>query len=356
MFEAASLPDDQKEELCRSLLAEFGVTSIATTVSGELIHSCCLPFGSHRNGDKNPSASLNYRKLTYNCLGCGSAGGLLWFIAVCRGEDSHEARQWLNNQTGTGNTVMELSALLTILDQIYAKSSSVRPPMPRYHPSALKPWTWQAQHPYLTSGAPEHGVEGRHIPEETLWHFGIGYAPEYYDGSERIIIPLWWEGDLVGWQARRIDAAGYSDKYRNSPDFPKDRTLYNYSSKHPKGILVESPASVLRHYHHQNTLEATFGAKVTDAQIKLLHRHAEGVILWFDNDNAGWEATCHVGEALQPYVPVWTVESPWAADPADLPDDLVDHLIDQAVPWSVWSPPTTLKQWSNDVDAEILSR
>lgn len=343
-FEAVALDDGSKEQLCRDLLAEFGVTNVNATSTGELIHSCCLPFGRHKNGDRNPSASLNFRKLTYNCLGCGSSGGLLWLIAVLRGGSTEEAREWLNGQTGLGNTVLELGTLLQILDGLYAGNTNVRPPIPRYDRKMLDPWLWEIYHPYLTDGMP--GVlEGRHIPESTLDHFTIGYADEYTDGSERIIIPLFWKGDLVGWQARHVVDLGQSDKYRNSPDFPRDRTIYNFDNgdRH-SAIVVESPMSVLRHFHHQPTMQATFGAKVTDDQIKLLQRY-DRVVLWMDNDKAGWTATHRVAEELARYNTVWVVESPFSADAADLDDAGVDQLIAGAVPYSIWRQPTELIPW-----------
>ena len=339
-FETSALDDGSKEQLCRDLLAEFGVTHVKATPKGELIHSCPLPFGGHRNGDRNPSASLNFRKLTFKCLGCGNSGGLLWFIASCRGETSEEAKTWLNDQTGMGQSVMDLTNLLKVLDRLYAGPVDERPPIPRYDPSVLAPWTWNIQHPYLTDPPPD----GRGIPSSTLDKFGVGYAEEYFDGSERIVIPLWWKGELVGWQARHIVADGHSDKYRNSPDFPRDRVLYNYENGNRRSaIVVESPASVLRHHHHQPTMQATFGANVTDDQIRLLQRYSS-VLLWFDNDEAGWKATSRVGEELARYNTVWAVDSPYAADPADLDDDTVDHLVARAIPFAIWKRPERLSR------------
>jgi hypothetical protein len=349
-FEAAHLPEEQREQLCRDLLAEFGVTRVKPTTKGELIHSCPLPFGQHRNGDRNPSASLNWKKLTFNCLGCGASGGLLWFISACRGEESAQSRAWLEKQTGLGGTVMELPVLLKMLDDMAKPSALERTPLPRYDVSMLKPWLWNEFHPYLTTGMPEFDLPGRGIPEETLRHFQVGYAPEYFMGrheptQERLIFPQFWRGELVGWQARRIDPQD-EPKYKNSPDFPRDRTIYNYDNGNiGAAVVVESPASVLRHFHHVPEIQATFGAKVTDEQVRFLHRY-ENVVLWFDNDNAGWKATQDVGNQLARYNTVWVVDSPYAADPADMPDELVNELLErQVVPHSLWKPPSELIPW-----------
>jgi hypothetical protein len=349
-FEFSLLPDAQKEDLCRALLAEFGVSRITKNHKQELIHSCCLPNGMHKNGDRNPSAGLNFHRLTYKCLGCGSGGGLLWFIATCRGDDdTAQARAWLAEQSGLGQTVIDLDSILSMLDRMYAPESSGRAPIPRYDPAILTPWTWPVHHPYLTTGAPEFGVTGRNIPESTLDHFRVGYAEKYIMGrhlptQERIVIPHFWDGRLVGWQARRLNERD-EPKYKNSLDFPKDQTIFNYQ-KGIRAIVVEAPMSTMRHYHHLPEMQATFSASLTEFQLRLLQRMKE-LVLWFDNDPAGWKATRYVGEKLSPYLPVWVVDSPYAADPADFPDDLADDLSSRPIPYVLWEPPTELVSWEH---------
>jgi len=352
-FEAGLLPDAEKERLCRSLLAEFGVTSVKVNhESGEMIHSCCLPTGGHKNGDANASASLNFKKLTYNCLGCQSSGGLLWFIALCRGEDDVDgARSWLADQTGTGPDEQSLASLLEFFDAVYGTKEHQRPaPIPTMSPAVLKPWMWL--HPYLLDSREEGG---RGVPEKTAIDFQVGYAAEYrmkikvggderHIVSPRIVIPHFWKGSLVGWQTRRLVQDG-SPKYQSSPDFPKDTTLYNYDPKRRTAVIVESPMSVLARYHHVPSIEATFGAKMTDRQLSLISMHPK-VILWLDPDTAGWKATKRAGDYLEAYSEVWVVDSPWNADAADLSDEEADRLLaDHLVPYSLWKPPRSLSCW-----------
>lgn len=343
VFEPSLLPDSEKRELCEGLLREFGVTRWRVNEKkGEMIHSCTVP-GAHANGDKNPSASINYRKLAFRCLGCGSRGGLLWWMATCRGEDAESVRSWLSSTTGTGGHVMELARLLEVLDAITAPAAPP-PAIPAFAATTLDPWTrWPIHHPYLTDPEPD----GRACRPETLDHFQIGYAPEYFMGrdvptQERIVIPLFWRGELVGWQARRL-APWDEPKYKNSVDFPGERVVYNHHG-FLGAVVVESPLSVLRHHHHVPIMLSTFGAGVSPNQIRLLHRYSK-IILWFDNDKAGWEATEQVGSELLDFCDVWAVQSPWDADPADLPDSTVEELIGDAVPFVVWERPTALEEW-----------
>lgn len=351
-FEILSQPDAAKEEMCRSLLAEFGAVSV--TVRGEeMITRCVMPW----HDDRHPSASLNYKKLVYKCLSCGASGGLLWLIGTVRNTSGKESRRWVEEQAGIGGSEFNFGSLLTLFDALYADGNKPAglAPIPTFSTKALEPW--MAIHPWLTTGAPDLGIEGRGIPEQTLRDMRVGYEPRYPMGagkpsSERIIIPHFWKSNLVGWQTRRLWNDG-TPKYKSTPDFPKDRTIYDYDPKRRMAVVVESPMSVLRHRHHL-PIEATFGASVTDRQTRLIAAH-EKVILWMDNDSAGWKATggwdekrihlVGLGERLQSYCEVAVVDSPWAADAGDMDDETAETLCAEAVPYALWQIPTRLLCW-----------
>lgn len=326
-FDLLDLPATERERLCRDLLTEFGVTKMKLSSTGELIHSCCLPFGLHRRGDLRPSAALNVHKLVYACAGCGGSGGLLWFIGTCRGTRTAEARDWIKERTGTGG-VQGLGALLQYFDGLYDTENTTTP-IPRMSPEVLK--QWQGIHPYF--------YETRHIPIETCRRFRLGFDRK----AMRVVIPHFWRGDLVGWQTRRLANDG-SPKYLSTPDFPKSQTIYHYDMHRDPAIVVESPLSVLSKYHLTPNIEATFGAAVTERQIRQLAKHRT-VILFFDNDAPGWRATREVAEALQRYTNVLVVENEWAADPADFDEVAYRRMIHQAVPWSLWRQPSAVRPW-----------
>lgn len=350
VFEAGMLPDSQKEDLCRTLLEEFGVGHINRR-DDELIHGCLLPRSNHTDQQRNPTAALNWKKLTYKCLGCGSGGGLLWFIATCRGGSTVEARSWLEGATGTGNALMGLTELLKFFDAIYAQKASTHEPIPTYSPRVLAPWEWL--HPYMT--------EVRGVPEQTVLDMKVGYAEAYeiqrepnVVTSERVVIPHFWKGNLVGWQTRRIFDDG-TPKYLSSPAFPREQTIYDYDPSRRHAVVVESPFSTLRHRHHHH-MPATFGASVTTTQIRLLQKYGE-ITFWMDNDDAGWKSLLDTIDrrgrvekqgllsALSGSAKCYVVPSFWAADPADMDDDTVDSLIAERIPWSIWNPPSELRQW-----------
>ena len=70
------------------------------TSSSEIICNCPLP-GNHRNGDKNPSCSLNTEKDTFYCHGCNTGGNVIQLVQQVLGiSDAAEAyKSILGDQT-----------------------------------------------------------------------------------------------------------------------------------------------------------------------------------------------------------------------------------------------------------------
>ena len=357
----AALPDPRKRQLCIELLAEFGIDDFAETAKGELRHQCTLPLGGHT--DRNSiTASLNYKKLKFNCWVCHNSGSVLWWAAVNRHESVTTTKGWLKDTAGF-TSGLPLADLLSIVDALFHPKTEERI-WTVYDERVLAQWTWPRHHPYLTLPWAEWG---REIPPATLDKFRIGYCDvdndwKYY---QRIIIPIFWDGKLVAWQARRLwpedpDPA----RYKSSPDPPRDRVLYgdwDTLTKQDEVVLVESTMSVLRHDHHL-PMVATMGADVTDLQLKLLHR-CKRVILAFDNDKGGWDAvegsynrrgrktTPGLIDRLRPYTEVFVTQNPYgsiegrsgAPDPADLTETEFAQQVDAAVPGVLWRRPDTSK-------------
>lgn len=328
------LSDIDKKQMALDLLNEFGAT-VARESGDELIHSCVLPFGFHAHGDRNASASLNWRKLVYHCHVCGG-GSLFWLISNCRGDTSFaQARQWTESKANF-STEESFANFTNYMNSLLDPApDQPPPPIPHFNPAILQPW--MKVHYYMTDPRPD----GRGIPIENCIKHQIGW-----DGDNRVIFPLFWKEKLVGWQTRRIHDDGTS-KCMFSPDFPRSQTLYNSEVEADRLVIVESQMSVVAKTHMapEFGFVGTFGSEVTQKQMRLLAGLGKAT-LWFDNDNAGWKATRNVGEYLINYVPVYVVESPWAEDPGDgLDDDTVRDLIQHATPYGSWNPPDEVLNW-----------
>lgn len=348
-IDALQLPVEERQRICLELLTEFGAQNISIK-GDEIIHSCNLPFGNHANGDRNPSAHLNFRKMVFGCWACGG-GGFLWWIATMLGDErGNVARDTLARVTGLrGDTSAE--DLQKFLDQLFegeAEAPTIQS-IAKYQPSVLD--KWNVVHPYLT--------EFRGIPEQNVVDSRVGYGEidvrmgDNPDGtplfkrSQRIVIPHFWKDDLVGWQSRRLIDDG-TPKYVSTPAFPREQTLYNYDATSTGVVVVEAPLSCIAHRDSAH-MEATFGASVTTRQMDLLAQH-EHVVLWMDQDGAGWQATETMCEYLSTRVPsLYVVDCPYAADPADLTKfEFRFGMAQWSTNWMFWQRPTTLEEYHRE--------
>ncbi|MEU6362251.1 toprim domain-containing protein [Streptomyces albidoflavus] len=344
--ELTALPDAQKEQLARSVLAALGI-DVKRRQKDELIHACTVS-GYHSDQDRNPTAALNVDNLLWHCLGCGTGGTVLWLIATLQHTSIEQAREWLHGEAGL-TRAMDLPDLLALFDSLYAEKT--RAPLPTYSPRMLERW----------QGIDGYILDDRQIPISTAIRMGICTDPDGFIGppenrvrtGPRAVIPHWWQGRLVGWQSRRLPGADpAAPKYLSTPGFPREETVFAHDPAQDTVVVVESPMSQLRHQHHQ-PIEATFGADVTAEQIQHLARGRRKLIWFMDNDNAGWKAAAGrtfngrffpgAPQRAAAHCENWIVENPFAADPADMSDEMVDLLIaEHAVPWPVWQKPDQL--------------
>ncbi|MDQ1041435.1 hypothetical protein QFZ75_007937 [Streptomyces sp. V3I8] len=344
----AALPEAHKAQLARDALASIGV-AVKREQGDELIIACPIG-GYHKDQERNPTAALSTTKLLFNCLGCQARGTILWLIATVRGDDSIEqARQWLTGEAGL-TRAMDLPVLLDLFDSLYAEKKTE--PIPVYSPRMLDRW----------EGIDGYILDDRQIPITTAAKMGICTDPDGFMGppdsrvrtGPRAVIPHYWRGDLVGWQSRRLPAADPSaPKYLSTPSFPRDQTIYNDLLHADEVVVVESPMSALRHMHHSPVV-ATFGSEVTEAQITRLARNRGKVTWWPDNDPAGWRTvegyqrkgsrsrSLGAPERASAMCQNWIVQNPFAADPADLSDEVYDIVLDTAVPWQIYQRPERL--------------
>lgn len=279
-LDARAVLDHYRAENCSEQQGREGTT--------EVIHSCLLDRVDrhHNNGDQNPSASVNIDRKLYLCYSFWG-GDLFHLIQKLEGKDSFAEILPLVGDFLSGATVTtvdswesEVSSLLAAL------SSSPRAvPLPAYSERVLAPWSFV--HPYLH----ERGID-----TDTASRLQIGWRED----DNRITIPHFWDGRLVGWQARAIpDRPGQwpgtvnpMPKYRSTSSFPKSETFYHDHSRpfpdRGEVIVVESPFSVIKAVALGLDIPvlATFGAKVSTAQTTMLGDF-DRVTLWPDPDQAG---------------------------------------------------------------------
>lgn len=321
----------------RAVLEHYGAQNVSEAVSSdgttELIHSCLLDRVEphHRNGDANPSASLNVEKGLYVCYNYWG-GDVLHLIAKLEGTDLDGAvpavTGLLSGSTKTTETFIEQ---LQRFFANYDRDTVID--LPSYSERVLDPW--MVCHPYM--------YDERRVSLEAQAALRIGYD----ERENRIVFPHFWQGKLVGWQKRAIPGRpGWpgtvpaNPKYRNSTNFPKSETLYGYDLACVTGgpvVVVESPMSVARALTHRIPgVVATFGAKVSPQQIRLLSDFPK-VTVWFDADGAGLAGQRKLVEGLYRQTQVMVVEPEVGRDLADY--DTADEVV-QRIELAEWAVQT----------------
>ena len=281
----------------------------------------CCPF----HNEKTPSFTVDSVKKFYHCFGCGVGGDAIKFVMEMESLSYPDAISELakkNNievtyESGSGNVKIERDADLDTVREVYDRIASTF-------------------HFFLTQNqmgreALEY-IKGRGLSEETISKFKLGYAPSertwlkkfllqknysaqflsktglfsknYPDialFSARLIFPIFdRKGEAVAFGGRILgDADG--PKYLNSPELPhykKRETLYafNFAKKSIQQkktvILCEGYMDVIA--YHQCGIDnavAPLGTSLTEQQLKILQGFADTVLLSFDSDGAGQNAT-----------------------------------------------------------------
>lgn len=338
-LKATALYEDYRRRLdARAVLEHYGLENdheeITSTGETEVIHSCLLDRVDrhHNNGDANPSASCNLDRKLYVCYAYWG-GDLFHLIQKMEGKDSFVEILPVVSKFLDGATVDDdtLTAEVARLEQLINDRGGYSVELPSYSPRVLSPWAFV--HPYLH----ERGID-----TETASRLQIGWRED----DNRITIPHFWDGKLVGWQARAVpDRPGQwpgtahpEPKYKNTSGFPKADTLYHdHSRPFPRTgtvVLVESPFSVIRAVALglETPVLASFGAKVSTTQTRMLFEY-DRVVLWADPDPAGQLMERTVLSRLADHPGLAVVDPDPGMDLADYPDlPSVQAKIDTAVP------------------------
>jgi len=284
----------------------------------EIIHSCKLPFGMHKNGDSNPSASLNRDTLLFNCFTCGG-GSIIWLTENVLQVSRDQAIVELKNYSH-GVEVVPVEKFLEKLNNMFKSEGARNVDIPVYNKNILKMWEI----------GPTEYFDSRGVSREVQREMNTGLQSQKLEKThqgrvipvDRVVIPHFVNGRLVGWVCRRLDDSLDVAKYKNSKGFPKQYTLFNWdvAKEFESVYVVESPMSVLvLKSRGIDNVVSTFGAKVTSSQMELLRKFSE-VVIFMDGDNPGRAARTNLINGLRDYTRVRVIETPDGEDPASLPE------------------------------------
>lgn len=290
----------------------------------------CLMPQNHKSGDTTGKLAINRDKAVYNCWVCGG-GSILSLVMEVKGMKHDEALQYLYQfvDSSTKESADDFYARIArILADETQDTRSVSSPV--FNDRVLE--QWNASHEWFDS---------RHISDGVRSYFKAGYDPvakRYspkhgtYEGPG-IILPHFWGGKLVGWQTRWLDGKpDWVTKFTNTTDFPRETTVWGFdfaASQEKQPIIVESVPTALYLISEGYPAVATFGAEVTEAQLRHMRQFQQGVILAADNDEPGSKWLAANTNYLERYIPVLIAPrvQGHGSDLGDLhPNELSSHL------------------------------
>src|SRR5580658_6403659 len=302
------------------------------------------PFHKEKSG----SFSVSETKQFYHCFGCHVSGDVLKFVQALEGVSFYEALKSPSERYGTP---------MPKRSEYADEDSKVRAALMAMHELAqdqfranLQGSAGEIARAYLAK---------RGVSAETIEQFGIGYSLSsgrsllrlfeerqfpvaqmeqsgligqregggYYDRfRNRLMFPIHNEaGKIIAFGGRAL-AADEKAKYMNSPETPiyrKTYTLYNLHRakdsirKDQRAILVEGYMDAIGVFAAGvGAVVASCGTALTAQQIKAIKHHAPSIVVNFDPDAAGANATGKsIGMLLEEDMKVRVMELDGGLDP-----------------------------------------
>ena len=270
---------------------------------------------------KSPSFSVSPGKQMYYCFGCGAGGNVITFLMEYENQTFPEAVRTLAQRAGIALPEADDSKEARQADSRRAKLLEINKEAAKYFYYQLRTERGSVGMEYLRK---------RELSDETMNHFGLGYANKYsndliqylkskgysedlirdaglcnvdekhgmYDKFwNRVMFPIQDINHRVIGFGGRVMGDG-KPKYLNSPEteiFDKSRNLYglNFARTSRKGnvILCEGYMDVIAmHQAGFTQAVASLGTAFTSGQASLLRRYANEILLSYDSDGAGVNA------------------------------------------------------------------
>ena len=283
------------------------------------------------HNEKTASFSVAPAKGIYYCFGCHKGGGSINFIMEIEGLEYPDAVRFLAKRAG-----------MEVPEEDARQASSLR----------RKEKLWELcrdaaryYHSMLLSPEGQNGLRyllGRGLSQKTITKFGLGFAPDRWDGLKRAMLEKgytvedlkdagllrvrskqvqdengqmvervstydWFRnrvmfpiidvrGNVIGFGGRVMD--GSEPKYLNSPEsliFNKRKNLFalNVAKKTKMDMLVLTEGymdTISMHQYGFDCAVASLGTSLTQEQAGMLSKYTRQMVLCYDGDQAGQNA------------------------------------------------------------------
>ena len=288
---------------------------VALTRRGSNLFGLC-PF----HGEKTPSFSVAPEKGIFYCFGCHKGGGVVNFIMEIENLTYGDAVRFLTKRAGL--EVPDDGAYQSQYKKKERLWALCRAAAQFYH-AQLKTPAGEEARAYLQ----KRGVSG-----QTVTRFGLGYSPNrwtalldvmtakgytkeelleagllsqnrdkgtLYDRfRNRLMFPIIdVRGNVIGFGGRVMDDS--TPKYLNSPEtliFNKRKNLFalNVARKSKQGRIILTEGymdAIALHQYGFDCAVASLGTSLTEEHANILAKYTNQVILTYDGDEAGQNAT-----------------------------------------------------------------
>ena len=313
-------------------------------------HQGLCPF----HQEKTPSFNVNASRQIFHCFGCGVGGNVFSFLMRMEGLSFPDAVKRLGEKVGVEVEEEEVSPAEIRRREDRERLARINEVAGSfYHQLLLEDDAGAPARRYLR----QRGYEG-----ETVRTFQLGFAPEGWEtlaahlagknfsvedirktglvrpGKQdrgdydlfrnRLLFPIHdLQGQMVAFGGRVLDDS--LPKYINSPEtdvYHKGKILYGlYQARDAMrhsgdALVVEGYFDVMAlHRAGFTNAVATCGTALTPDHARLLKRYADKILLIFDEDAAGRQATFRAMDALLPSgLAVSVVAMPAGEDPDSL--------------------------------------
>ena len=281
------------------------------------ISVCNCPFHS----EKTPSCTVFPDTQTFYCFGCGAGGDVITFIMKIENLEFLEAVKFLAQRVGM--EIPSLGSKSGQNSQIKTKIYEMNRLSANFFYTNLLKGKSRAGLNYLLS---------RRLLPQTIKKYGLGYAPDSWETlvnylrsknytdkeietawlggrsqktggifdmfRNRVMFPIVdLRGNVIGFGGRVLDDS--KPKYLNTaktPVFDKGSNLFSLhfakKSESRKIILCEGYMDViaLNQAGFENAV-ATLGTAITPEQARILSHYADEIVISYDSDGAGQQAS-----------------------------------------------------------------
>jgi DNA primase len=264
-----------------------------------------IVFCPYHNNNRTPAGEVSKDHGMFFCFGCQTTKTLIEFVMYTSNRTYFEAVRYIKSKEQE-----------TSIEESVNKALINKPEFIQYDELLIKRLSNQA----LESPRAVRYFEGRKITKESMDKFNLGYSEK----QDSVTIPIHSpDGMCIGFVARTVEGK----EFKNTPGLPKGKVLFNLHRIKTSNIVyvVESSFDAIRLDQVGFPAVATLGANVSAAQIRLLEKYFNSVVLIADNDDAGMIMRDKLIEKLGPVVTSVYIDKKYK-DIGDMDDDAIKKL------------------------------